>query len=89
MVEQLKAAGMWEEAFDELVGKVDPLTGLPFMIDQIRLADLPSKADERDVQKLKLEQEALVKRMTELANSGGSKVEIERCLRELASLRDV
>ena len=61
MVAQLKAAGQWEDAFDELVGirqqrlnerrafpalkkcllcrqvgKIDPLTGLPYLMDQVR-----------------------------------------------------
>ena len=39
-------------------------------MDQIKLTDLPSKADEKDVQKMKLKQEELIKQITELAANG-------------------
>jgi hypothetical protein len=49
MVEDIKKAGLWEESFEDLVGKVDPLSGLPYLFDQMKLQDLPMKADAAEL----------------------------------------
>ena len=67
---------------------VDPLTGLPFDINKMRLEDLPDKASALDLEKLKLAQEQALKDMEALANSSMTP-EMEAALAELMSMRDM
>ena len=45
------------EGLKALQKKIDPLTGLPFDLDKIRLEELPDKASAADLEKLRMQQE--------------------------------
>eukprot|EP01043_Picozoa_sp_COSAG02_P041653 COSAG02_NODE_3472_length_6684_cov_7.837661_1_plen_1175_part_00 len=78
-------------AQDRLAGlqkKIDPLTGLPFDFDKLRLEELPDKANQHDLDKLRLAQEQALEDMRALANSQMTP-EMEAALAELMSMRDM
>jgi hypothetical protein len=68
--------------------KIDPLTGLPYDLDKLRLEELPDKASQLELDKLRLAQEQALKDMEALANSQMTP-EMEAALAELMSMRDM
>ena len=85
MDDQNKAA---QERMASLQKRIDPLTGLPYDINKLRLEELPDKASQAELDKLRLAQEQALEDMKALANSQMTP-EMEAALAELMNMRDM